>query len=46
VEAVLTTYKHQRSAGERFVDTYRRVGAAPFKAAADAVRRAPEELAA
>jgi sulfite reductase (NADPH) hemoprotein beta-component len=46
VEAVLAAYKQHRSAGERFVDTHRRVGLAPFKAAADAVRRAPQGLAA
>lgn len=40
VEAVIDTYRRERSAGERFIDTVRRIGAAPFRAAADAVRRA------
>ena len=31
VENVLGTYRQLRQAGERFLDTYRRVGAAPFK---------------
>jgi sulfite reductase (NADPH) hemoprotein beta-component len=38
VEAVIETYRAQRSAGERFVDTVRRVGTAAFRSAADAVR--------
>jgi sulfite reductase (NADPH) hemoprotein beta-component len=33
VEAIVNAYLAQRSAGERFIDTYRRVGAAPFKEA-------------
>jgi sulfite reductase (NADPH) hemoprotein beta-component len=33
VEALIDTYKRERNPGERFVDTYRRVGLAPFKAA-------------
>ncbi|MCW5612436.1 MAG: nitrite/sulfite reductase [Rubrivivax sp.] len=40
VEAVIETYLHQRRAGERFVDTARRLGPQPFRAATDAVRRA------
>ncbi len=40
IEALVNTYRRERGAGERFVDTVRRVGPAPFKAAADAVRRA------
>jgi sulfite reductase (NADPH) hemoprotein beta-component len=36
----VNTYRHERSTGERFVETVRRLGPAPFKAAADAVRRA------
>jgi sulfite reductase (NADPH) hemoprotein beta-component len=31
VDALVTTYLEQRSEGERFVDTYRRIGAQPFK---------------
>jgi len=33
VEALITAYRRERQPGERFLDTYRRVGAAPFKAA-------------
>ena len=40
IEAVIDTYRQQRHAGERFIDTARRIGALPFRAAADAVRRA------
>jgi len=41
VEAVIDTYRGQRSgAAERFIDTVKRVGLDPFKAAANAVRRA------
>lgn len=40
VEALVAVYLNQRHAGERFVDFARRVGPEPFKAAADAVRRA------
>ncbi|MGA0608684.1 nitrite/sulfite reductase [Caldimonas sp. KR1-144] len=40
IEAVIDTYRGQRSgASERFIDTVRRVGIDPFKAAANAVRR-------
>ena len=39
IEAVIETYRGQRSSsGERFIQTVRRVGLPPFKAAADAVR--------
>ncbi|MBM3651137.1 MAG: nitrite/sulfite reductase, partial [Alphaproteobacteria bacterium] len=31
VDALVATYLDHRAAGERFVDTYRRVGAEPFK---------------
>jgi sulfite reductase (NADPH) hemoprotein beta-component len=31
VDALVATYLDSRSAGERFVDTYRRIGAQPFK---------------
>jgi sulfite reductase (NADPH) hemoprotein beta-component len=40
LEAVIETYKANRSAGERFIDTVRRIGIEPFKAPANAVRRA------
>ncbi len=40
VEALIALYLRQRQPGERFVAFARRVGAPPFKAAADAVRRA------
>ena len=39
IEALVQTYRGQRGAGERFIDTARRIGVAPFKAAANAVRR-------
>jgi sulfite reductase (NADPH) hemoprotein beta-component len=39
VEALIATYRTQRAAAERFVDTVRRVGIEPFKAAANTVRR-------
>jgi sulfite reductase (NADPH) hemoprotein beta-component len=45
VEAVLATYQRERSAGERFLDSVRRLGVAPFRAAADAVRRQTAEAA-
>ncbi len=38
VEAVIDTYRAQRLEGERFIDTLKRVGHDPFKAAANAVR--------
>ena len=38
VEAVIDIYTAQRLAGERFIDTVRRLGIAPFKTAADAQR--------
>jgi len=39
IEAVIETYRGQRtSASERFIQTVRRIGLPPFKAAADAVR--------
>ncbi|CAZ89734.1 Sulfite reductase [Thiomonas arsenitoxydans] len=40
VEALIALYLRQRQPGELFVAFARRVGAQPFKAAADAVRRA------
>ncbi len=39
VEAVLATYKRERQAGERLLDSVRRLGVAPFRAATDAVRQ-------
>ena len=39
IEAVIETYRGQRAAHERFIDTVKRVGLEPFKAAANAVRR-------
>ncbi len=40
LEAVIDTYLEQRSSGEHFVDTVRRIGLDSFKSAANAVRRA------
>ena len=40
VEAMIALYLQQRQPGELFITFARRVGAQPFKAAADAVRRA------
>jgi len=45
IEAVLETYRAERSAGEHFIDTLRRVGHAPFKEAANAARHPKEEEA-
>ncbi|HET9976252.1 MAG TPA: nitrite/sulfite reductase [Burkholderiaceae bacterium] len=39
VEAVIETYRSHRATDERFVDSVARLGLAPFRAAADAVRR-------
>jgi sulfite reductase (NADPH) hemoprotein beta-component len=33
VETLIATYRAHRQDGERFIDTYRRLGAAPFKEA-------------
>ena len=38
VEAVIETYRRERRAAERFIDTVRRLGTAPFRAAANGVR--------
>jgi len=46
IEAVLTTYRDTRNAGETFIDTLRRVGPDPFKAAANGARFKAEEVAA
>src|SRR5262245_21999231 len=40
IEALVDTYRGNRVASERFIDTARRVGVPAFRAAADAVRRA------
>jgi sulfite reductase (NADPH) hemoprotein beta-component len=45
IEAVVDTYRRERAANERFIDTVKRVGPAPFKTAADAVRRATKQAA-
>jgi sulfite reductase (NADPH) hemoprotein beta-component len=39
IEAVIGTYLRERHSGERFIHTARRLGALPFRHAADAVRR-------
>jgi sulfite reductase (NADPH) hemoprotein beta-component len=39
MEAVIETYRDQRAANERFIDTVRRIGIDSFKTAANAVRR-------
>ncbi|KQW67888.1 nitrite/sulfite reductase [Methylibium sp. Root1272] len=46
IEAVIETYRGQRAANERFIDTVRRVGLDPFKIAANAVRRSTAKVAA
>ncbi|WP_077036086.1 nitrite/sulfite reductase [Pelomonas sp. KK5] len=38
IESIVATYRAERSAGERFIDTVRRLGVEPFKAPANAVR--------
>jgi sulfite reductase (NADPH) hemoprotein beta-component len=40
IEAVIATYRRERIAGERFIDSVRRLGTAPFRAATDEVRLA------
>jgi sulfite reductase (NADPH) hemoprotein beta-component len=40
IEALVQAYRRERVPGERFVDTVRRVGIGPFRAASDAVRQA------
>lgn len=45
IEAVLTTYRDTRENGETFIDTLRRVGHDPFKAAANGARFKVEEAA-
>ncbi|WKB53835.1 nitrite/sulfite reductase [Eleftheria terrae] len=39
IEAVVETYRSQRAANERFIDTVKRIGLDPFKTATNAVRR-------
>jgi sulfite reductase (NADPH) hemoprotein beta-component len=46
LEAVIDTYRRERQRGERFIDTARRLGTPPFRAAADAVRRSTATVAA
>ncbi|RST52930.1 nitrite/sulfite reductase [Variovorax sp. DXTD-1] len=45
IEAVLTTYRDTREGGETFIDTLRRVGHDPFKAATNGARFKVEEAA-
>jgi sulfite reductase (NADPH) hemoprotein beta-component len=45
VESVIETYRRQRAANERFIDTVRRIGIEPFKAPANAVRRSTAQAA-
>ena len=40
IESVIDTYRERRAANERFSDTVKRIGIAPVKTAANAVRRA------
>jgi sulfite reductase (NADPH) hemoprotein beta-component len=46
IEAVIDTYRLQRAANERFIDTVKRIGLDPFKAAAHAQRRSTAQAAA
>jgi sulfite reductase (NADPH) hemoprotein beta-component len=43
IEAVLDTYRAERRGRETFIDTLRRVGLDPFKAAANAARHPADE---
>ena len=45
IEAVIGTYLRERTSGERFIDTSRRLGPLPFRHAADAVRRSTATVA-
>ncbi|SAK74570.1 nitrite/sulfite reductase [Caballeronia ptereochthonis] len=45
IEAILTTYRDTRERHERFIETVRRVGIDPFKAAANAARTNDEVTA-
>ncbi|MDI1260125.1 nitrite/sulfite reductase [Aquabacterium sp.] len=46
IEAVIETYRGQRAANEKFIDTVTRIGLDPFKNAANAVRRSTAKKAA
>jgi sulfite reductase (NADPH) hemoprotein beta-component len=46
IEALIDVYRRERKPGEHFVDTARRLGTPPFRAAADAVRRSTAAVAA
>lgn len=46
IESLIQTYRGQRAANERFIDTVRRVGIEPFKAPANAVRTTTGTLSA
>jgi sulfite reductase (NADPH) hemoprotein beta-component len=45
IESVIATYRGQRAANERFIDTVKRIGLDPFKAAANAVRQSTAHAA-
>jgi sulfite reductase (NADPH) hemoprotein beta-component len=45
IEAVVDTYRAQRAANERFIDTVKRVGLDPFRVSANAVRRSTAHAA-
>ncbi|MDE2076617.1 MAG: nitrite/sulfite reductase [Burkholderiales bacterium] len=45
IEAIIETYRGQRAANEKFIDTVKRVGIDPFKSAANAVRRTTAKAA-
>ncbi|MEO8059562.1 MAG: nitrite/sulfite reductase [Burkholderiales bacterium] len=45
MEAVIETYREQRTDNERFIDTVKRVGLDPFKTAANATRRSTAQVA-
>jgi len=45
IEAVIDTYRHERAANERFIDTVKRLGIDAFKAAANAQRRTTAQAA-
>jgi sulfite reductase (NADPH) hemoprotein beta-component len=43
IEAVLQVYKERRLQGEHFIDTVNRLGADPFKEAANAARHPADD---
>ena len=45
IEAVIDTYRAQRAANERFIDTVTRLGLEPFKASANTARRSTAQAA-